>query len=511
MKESAEKLNVRAGILPSTNRGMPSVPRQAAVSKLPWKFLLLFTSCLLILTSLMPILSNLRLHDGWTTMVTALFAVWFLMYLVSTYKYYRTIYLFATAYVIALAVFHLGHIISDSIGWFDVVYLNNGDMAPWQERAGWYILLAFGCYGAGLAVSFKNHTPVMKPPEATPQQVEKNLNSVYWIGVGLLLASIAALFLLMGSVGNILRFSRAEIFAGVGDTRGFGFFLLVAPSAMVLMVTSARTKLQKRYAYTIATTTLLFILFLGYRSSALFPTLVGVIIWVKTGRRIPLPVALAMVLVVLIAIPTVSTLRSLGAYQDLSKDDLAQSLEQSEVEDVFVQLGGVNTVIAHVIKWVPAEDPYRYGQSYLLALRNAIPNIGLNIGQSGRSKAFDNTLLDEENIRLMNPGDWYTFKTSRYMFSIGGGSGFSTIAEAYLNFGTAGVVVYFMLLGYLLGRLDQVDLLSSPKLMVFSGAMLWPLLKSVRNAFGVFLKPVVFILVCIMIWKAISIWKSRSR
>jgi oligosaccharide repeat unit polymerase len=297
----------------------------------------------------------------------------------------------------------------------------------------------------------------------------------------------------------------------VGDTRGFGFFLLVAPSAMVLMVTGARTCVQKRIAYSIAAITLLLILFLGYRSSALFPTLIGAIIWVKTGRKIPVTVAVVSILVVLIAIPTVSTLRSLGAYKDISKEDFSQSLEQSELQDVFVQLGGVSTVIANVLKWVPAEDSYRYGQSYLLAFYNAIPNIGLNIGESGRLKAHDKGLVDKEEISLMNPGDWYTYKTSKYMFSIGGGSGFSTIAEAYLNFGLPGVILYFLLLGFLLGRLDQVDLRSSPKLMIFSGAMLWPLLKSVRNAFGVFLKPVAFILVSIMIWKAVSIWTSRMR
>jgi len=498
-------------VLPAPGTVVGKRTRARVRSNLPWKFLLLFASGLLVLVSLSAILLDLRLKSGWTTVITLLFATWVIVYLLASYKSHRSIYLFATAYLISLAVFHLGQVLADGVGWFDLNSLHRGYMAPWHERAGWYILLSFGCFGVGLASAIKGGVKLSPADPIDSRKMDDNMRSVYWIGVALLCASLASLVLLVGSVGNIFRFSRAEIFSGVGDTRGFGFFLLVAPSAMVLMVTGARSRLQKRLAYPLAALMVLFILFLGYRSSALFPALVGAIIWVKTGRRIPPMVAGAAIMVVLIAIPTVSTLRSLGAYKDLSGKDLSHSIEQSDIQEVFLQLGGTSTIVANVLRWVPKEDPYRYGQSYLLALRNAIPNIGLQIGESERKQLQKKGLVTKESVRLMNPGDWYIYKTNPYLFEVGGGSGFSSIAEAYLNFGLPGVLAYFLLLGYLLERLDQADLRSSRRLMIFSGAMLWPLLKTVRNVSGVFFKPVVFILVSIAIWKLIFIWNSRVR
>lgn len=511
MKTLRAKDHSRLQPLASPGGSEPGITSNRYTSKIQWKAGLFTASILLALISMFFILMDLELHSNWTIAVTLLFTTWSLVFLFTTYRYHRSIYLFTTAYLLSLAVFHLGHIVADSVGWFRVDYLHAGEMAPWHERAGWYVLLSFGCYGIGVALSMKSR--VLREPHREPSRetIDENMKSVFWIGMALFLASLTALVLLVGSVGNILRFSRAEIFGGVGDTRGFGFFLLVAPSAMVLLVAGARSRPQKYFAYGLAAATLLIVLLLGYRSSALFPALIGAIIWVKTGRRIPLPVAIISIIVVLIAIPTVSTLRSLGAYKDISGEDISRSLEQSDIHDVFLQLGGVSTIIAHVLKWVPAEDPYRYGQSYLLAVRNAIPNIGFDIGESGRENAYDKGVIDKDQIRLMNPGDWYIYKTSQYMFRIGGGSGFSTIAEAYLNFGLPGVILYFLALGYLLGRLEQVNLSASPKALIFSGSMLWPLLKSVRNPFGVFLKPVVFVLVSILIWKAASAWLKRKR
>ena len=481
------------------------------ISKSLWKMLLLAGSSVFILISLFGILGSNDPTPGWTAIVTVIFFLWSGLYLASTYKYFNTIYLFTTAYVAALAIFHLGHIIPHSTGWFDVSYLVTGEMAIWFERAGWYCILSFGSLGLGFAAAMRSSIPVPNEPEDHQNISDRNLSAVYWIGIALLLASITALILMVGSVGNILRFSRSEIFAGVGDTRGFGFFLVVAPSAVVLLVTAANNRLQKQFAYTLAAFTILLLLFLGYRSSALFPTLIGAIIWVKLGRKIPTTVAIVAILVVLIAIPTVRYLRALGPYQDISQQDVAQSLEASKVQDVFIELGGVSTVVAYVLKWVPSEYPYRYGQSYVLAAADAIPNIGLTAEKSGRDEFLRKGMADKKAIYHMNPAEWFTYVSDSDFFRRGGGTGFSTIAEAYLNFGLPGVIAYFSLLGFLLGRLDQVDLRMHPRILFFSGALLWPLLKTVRNAFGVFLKPVGFILVSILIWKIITFWSSRAK
>lgn len=496
------------GALGATSR---AVGARTAASK-PAGYLLLFSSFVLGALAAFNIFSQTDVSESWPYVAAAAFTGWAVIYALTTYKCFGTVYLFGSAYVLCLAVFHLGHLFAHVTGLFDLTYLVRGSMAYWYQQAGWYCLLAFACLGVGVALSLKfQRVPVWANP-VSEVAVKVHLANAYWIGFALLLAAFAGLALTVGSVGNILQFSRAQIFGGVGDTRGLGFFLMVAPSALILMFATASTRGQKWFAYTTCAVLVLVILFLGYRSSVMFPGLIAAILWVKLGKRIPLPVAIVAVLIVVIAIPSVRYLRAQGAYQDLSSQDLAASLEEAQdTKDILIELGGVSVVVAYVLKTVPEEWPYRLGQSYWLAVQTAIPNVGLQIEGSGRADFLGRGVADREALSTMHPADWYTYIVDRWLFDRGGGAGFSTIAEAYLNFGALGVVGYFLTLGFLLGRLDQVDLRMRPKLLIFSGAMIWPLLKTVRNSFGVFLKPVAFIVVSILIWRLATFWLRRDK
>ena len=478
-------------------------------SKTPWKVLLLNGSLILLVVSLFNILDDMKLDRDWPLYVTIGFVLWVVIYLISTYKYFNSLYLFTSAYICSLSVFHLGHIVSHSLGWFNITYLVKGSMAPWYEQAGWYCLLALASLGIGKALSLKSYTTITEPTAIDQSAVDTNLSRAFWVGLGLFMASMAALILVTISVGNIMQFSRAEIFGGVGDTRGFGFFLVVVPSAIVLMTCTANRGIEKLFAYSMALLVLLMLLFLGYRSEALFAAFIGVILWVKLGRKMPISVMVGAIVFVLVAVPASRYLRDVGPYQDVTGKDIARSVEQSKVQEVFMEIGGTSGIVAYVLKWVPEEYPYRYGQSYLTAIVDAVPNIGSQISESEREQLRRQVFINKETLQQMSPSDWFTYHTSRYMFETGGGSGFSAIAEAYLNLGLAGVIIFFSGLGFALGKLEQVDLRMHPKLLIFSGALLWPLLKTARNSFGVFTKPFGLIIASILIWKLITFWKSR--
>ncbi|MGA8234391.1 MAG: O-antigen polysaccharide polymerase Wzy, partial [Candidatus Acidiferrales bacterium] len=77
-----------------------------------------------------------------------------------------------------------------------------------------------------------------------------------------------------------------------------------------------------------------------------------------------------------------------------------------------------------------------------------------------------------------------------------GGIGFSAVAEPYMNFGLAGVVGYFLLLGFLLVRLEQVSIRSSHALACWA-LVLGPLLWTTRNDFTNFFRPAAWGLICI--------------
>lgn len=476
----------------------------------PGRYLLLGSSVALGALALANVLGPARVLTDWPSYIAMAFLVWFSIYLFATYRAFGSMYLFASAYVICLAAFHLGHVAVHVTGLGELPYLVTGDMAPWHEVAAWYCLLAYAAFGIGLSLAMKVRAPV---PAATLSldRLEQNLSSAFWIGVALLLAATAALLLTVGSVGNILRFSRAEIFGGVGDTRGYGYFLMVAPSAAVLLCVGANTVARRWFAYSMAALLALTILFLGYRSSVLFPALLGAVLWVKLGRRIPLGVVVVGVIIVAIAIPSVRYLRAQGPYQDVTREDVQQALSQaSEAQSALLEIGGVSTVVAYVVKTVPQEWPYRWGQSYWLALKTAIPNFGSGIADSER-EAVSSAGLSRDMLSEMHPADWYTFVVDRWMFDTGGGAGFSTIAEAYLNFGTWGVIGFFTVLGFGLGRLDRANMRADGRALVGAGALLWPLLKTVRNTFGVFVKPLVFILLTIVVWKLATSWMGRKQ
>lgn len=472
------------------------------VSGLPAKSILLISSFALAVVSLTMIIVPPEVSPNWPMAAAGGFFAWALLYLIGSYHYYRTVYLFTTAYMICLAIFHLGHIFAHITGLYDLQYLVTGDMAFWYQQAIWHVNLAFASLGLGVGLSLRTVRVIGDAGDLSTDVVSRNLTYAFGIGFLLMLAALAGMLLLGASVGNIMRFSRAEIFSGVGDTRGFGFFLILAPSAMVLLVTTARSSLQKRFAYGTCLVIALLILFFGYRSSVMFPGLIAAILWVKLGKRIPIPVVIVAVMIVLVAIPSVRYLRAQGAYESLSGNDVTAALAQAEdTKQILIELGGVSSVVAYVVKTVPEQWPYRLGQSYWLAFKDSIPNIGLHIAESKRADLLAGGVVDKAVLGAMHPADWYTYIVDRWLFNNGGGAGFSTIAEAYLNFGLAGILSYFGGLGFLLGRLDQVDLRTRPKLLVFSGAMLWPLMKTVRNSFGVFLKPVAFVLVSLLIWK----------
>jgi len=87
------------------------------------------------------------------------------------------------------------------------------------------------------------------------------------------------------------------------------------------------------------------------------------------------------------------------------------------------------------------------------------PNIGGNINsEKSRLARKNQATFDQSELVKMAPADWITYRLNRWKFDNGQGVGFSAVAEPYLNFGTAGVVLFFVFLGFLFGRLDMLNL-----------------------------------------------------
>jgi oligosaccharide repeat unit polymerase len=452
-----------------------------------------------------------RVDHDWSVHVGLACVILIISYLLSVYIHFKNLFLFGSVYLFAFCIFNLGHIIGDAIGWIDITYYRSGDMAYWCQQAGWQITMALGAFVLGTGLGFHSVPAERHTSEKSMARHARSTSFLFWNGVGLFLGSAFAIIYLYAVVGNIFAYSRVQLYAGIGDTRGLGFALLVLPTAILMLVCGAKSRSQRMFAYLSAATAFLTVMFLGERSAALFPAFVGAALWVNLGRRIPALVVIASAAVLLMVIPAVSHLRALGPYSKINTDDVVRSVEKISALDAIVELGGTVVLVANVARWVPKEEPYLYGLTYAKALTQAIPNISTSISTSPREVVKHGSWSAAERARILAPADWYIFRTNRYMFDSGGGSGFSTVAEAYMNFGIFGIFFVFLLIGFILSRLDHLQLHNYPILLTMVAVSMWPLLKTVRNDFGNFVKPVSLILCTLMIWQIGMFFFKRLR
>jgi len=468
-------------------------------------------SLVVVVIALTQVFGKPVLHRNWSVYVTIIFFCWATFYVLISYIHFKSLYLLSNVYVLMLCLFHLGITVPHAFGadWSsEVVYgflrdfsgWSAGPLAPWFERSGWYTLVALGSFGIGFALSLKNEKRGQGIADIDETRWSRIRSKVAWDAVGLLIASAIFLLLALKSFGNILAYSRADFFRGAADVRGWGVFLMVFPSAVVLLTIGSKKGRQRILAFGFAALAFGAIVLTGYRSAALFPFLVGVILWVKIGRKIPVVVAIICVALVVIIIPVIGVLRT-EKYQDIGGETISQAAEESKILDGFRTMGQTAGVLAHVFRLVPAYEPYRYGTTYLKALIGSLPNILPRMAESERTATKRKAFFKPEAVSELRPADWLTYRINRDRFLRGEGVGFSAIGEPYLNFGPLGVIGFFLLLGWGLGRLDGIDLRFHPNLIIAVGALYWPLVKTVRNDINNFIKPAVFTVICLVIWR----------
>lgn len=463
----------------------------------PGKALLLTISCLVGALALLKAWSDSSSGSTWPVEIAVASLAWLGAFVMLSYTQFRTFYLLVNAYVLALAGFHLGFIVPYAFGLVPEVAIKGTTSAIWIEKAGWSTLLALSCIGIGFSLTFR---PVVHKTVKNSRLETKTLQIVFLYGIGALMASVIFMGITIYSFGNILNYSRMDFFRGAGDVRGLAVFLMVFPSSVILLLIGSHRAVARIFAIAIALLALSLVLLSGYRSAALFPLLVAAVLWVKVGRKIPWWLALTGLALVFVAIPFFGSLRAVGPYEKIDQKAIEQSFQNSSVLQGFTEIGSTLFVLAEVLRLVPDKDPYRLGSTYLKYLSDAFPNVGFRMETSERLESKRKALTNPSAMLDLSPSDWLTYRTSPIKFERGEGVGFSAIGEPYLNFGFAGIIVFFVSLGFFFGKLDHKNLLMHPKWLVFSCAMLWPLVSTVRNDFGDFVKPAVFILIILSIW-----------
>jgi oligosaccharide repeat unit polymerase len=439
-------------------------------------------------------------RTGWYVPIVLTSAIWIAVHLTVVVRSFTHAYLFSTSYLAALILFHLSLYYQRVLGVLAFpAEWETGGFASQLEAAGWYVCLALAAFGIGFAMAILRQRPQREMLPADVVSYSKASGN--WAAVGLLLASAVFLAFAFRSYGNLLDYARHEIFSATADSRGLGAFMMVFPGAVALYFFTARTGAQRAVSYALVAFAFLTFMLTGYRSAALFPALVGVAIWVKSGRRLPIAAFVGACFLVLVLIAASGYLRTLGKFSELSVEKVSSALAVASVDQGITNMGGTVQVIAHVVDFVPATSPYRYGLTYFRSLIDAVPNItGRANYEASREYAVQRMASDPTAVDDMRPAEWLTYRIAPWHFDHGYGVGFSAIAEAYMNFGTVGVIVIFILIGFALGRLDCANLFASPWLVIFASTMLWSIVRTVRNDSSNLFKPVVFVAITLALW-----------
>jgi oligosaccharide repeat unit polymerase len=459
-------------------------------------FLLSAVTCVM---ALYMIVDGARGGKDWATAVAVVSVIWLFGYVVLSYFHFKTIYLFSSAYILCLSVFHLSLIIQKGLG-SEYANWGTGTFGKSLELAGWYTVLALSCFGIGLSISpiFCKNRYIRKEFAA---KREKNIKEVvFWSGVGLLVASFLMLIYAIASYGNLLSYARYEIFRSSVDSRGFGVFTMLFPGAAALLLLGAAN--EKEYIIGGSFALIAFSVFLlaGYRSGALFTALPGIIVWVKSGRRLPVALAVGLFFVALISISASGLLRTMGSYDSINVDKISESAKGASLVEGVSALGGSVGLMAHTLIMIPEDEPYRMGRTYRTAILGMIPNIGLKVDASNSRRAAKAAGFSQETLLNMSPSDWMTFKILRDQFNLGQGTGYSGVAEPYLNFGMTGVIVFFLILGVLMGVLEATNISYSTMYFIFASSFFPFMLVTVRNDIANFTKPASFMVLTLFIW-----------
>ena len=157
-------------------------------------------------------------------------------------------------------------------------------------------------------------------------------------------------------------------------------------------------------------------------------------------RRLPRGAILAAGAILLATFPLIHAIRDTpGSWQNSSEVLQDVVSEQNPLIAAVSEMGGTLKTVAHTIRLIPSVRPFDLGTSYAYAASTILPNVGWQI-----HPANAHGLL----------ADWLVWAVRPAMALVGGGLGFSFLAEAYANFGWFGLIPTVALMGYFMARLS---------------------------------------------------------
>lgn len=276
--------------------------------------------------------------------------------------------------------------------------------------------------------------------------------------------------------GRFLQASYIETFELVQmyDPRLFITSLTFVPVGLYITAASAPSR-RAMVALSLTVAWCSTIFFLGFRGFAMVPLVVTLTILNKRGFRLPKTAYVAGLLVVIIAIPVARSMRN---YR-LAERSVADAFTDVHPLAAFEEMGGSLQPLVHTLRLMENEE-LRWGKTYWQAFTRVLPNLSLDWENSGYLAVED-----------LPPTHWVTRLAAPWKHRNYGGLGFSAVAEPYMNFGVAGIVLYFLALAGALVAVERFDY-GRPTRLALWATMLGPLLMTARGSFDSFFRPAIW-------------------
>jgi oligosaccharide repeat unit polymerase len=227
-----------------------------------------------------------------------------------------------------------------------------------------------------------------------------------------------------------------ELGAGIAATP-FVLSGLLVPAALFLTASSGRHKFDRRVATTVIVSLAIIQFYIGYRSTAAMP----LIAWMWLHHKLVKPVRWSAILVwslvlVFVVFPLVRETRNMSSDERSTESywSTFASVDNPAISSVH-EMGATMGTTAHTLTLVPSSRPFDNGVGYAYALLTLFPNLFWDI---------------HPTIVRGTANDWLVRSINPWLAARGGAYGYSCIAEAYLNFGNAGVIPMLAIYGILL-------------------------------------------------------------
>jgi oligosaccharide repeat unit polymerase len=382
-------------------------------------------------------------------------------------------------YLALLGLFHLGLVVPWALGIYDI------SRTPWfvpygLSRGLALLTYAIVAFQVGLLLALRAIRRNPRPFGWEGLSVE---DPRVFVAGSFLFITGATMFVIgvtqLPSKGyDRLIYSETFRLRAESDPRFFGTGIMIAFIGLCIAAAGAsRQQMRIAYWYTGVLFTTLF--YLGFRGPAITAALLVYAVAFKKGVRLPQWLPFAAVAVLLVAVPLMSIMRE----EPLNERSLNSSLSKINILDGPAEVGESIRPLVETADLIGPGN-YRHGKTYLLAIKGILPNL-----------AFRWQAPSTESIDDLSPNHWITAIVDPWARKNDQGIGFSGVAEPYMNFGIAGVLVYFILLALLLVRLEWVSI-RSPYTLASWALIVGPLLlASTRNDYTNVLRPVVWGLV----------------